>query len=172
VFAVLAICEIFGTEIGLTDKEKDVSANDWSSVIDDTQMSIVLNPATNQITTNQNPEFVVRIKNLSTNEVFHLYIGDAFLLSPGISFIILSPSGKDVSPIFDRHPMKESGGMVWIPPGKVDGFIVDLRQFCKMDELGTYKITMTIQRGSSDRHKFYNVVSNPLYVTVVPAQKP
>ncbi len=166
-FVVWAACQTFGTQIGLT--EKDVPANDWGAVTDNAQVSIMLYPVTNVITINQNSGFIARIKNLSTNEEFGVYVEASFLLSPGISFNIISPSGKDVSPIFS-HAIRLTGDMVWVHPGKIDGFIIDLQQFCKLDELGTYKITMTIQRESLDRQKLYNVVSNPLYVTVIPAQ--
>jgi len=168
-FMTLIACQMSGTEVGLTDEQKHAPSNEWGPLTDNTQISIALNPATSQIVTNQNPQFIARIKNLSTNEVFHLYVGAAFLASRGMSFTITSPSGKDISPVFYNNFIAESGITVWVPPGKVDGFIVGLQQFCKLDELGTYKITMTVQRGSPDRHKLYNVVSNPLFVTVIPS---
>ena len=63
-FVVWAACQTFGTEIGLTENEKDVPANDWGAVTDNAQVSILLYPATNVITINQNSGFIARIKNL------------------------------------------------------------------------------------------------------------
>jgi len=60
--------------------------------------------------------------------------------------------------------------MLCVHPGQVDGFSVNLDEFLKTDELGTYKIILKMQRWTQDRRNSFEIVSNPLLVTVVSNQ--
>jgi hypothetical protein len=168
IFATL-ICQTLGTQIGLTDKEKEASANDWGTLTYNTQISIGVDSDTNALKTNQDAQLLVRIKNLSTNEEYGVYVQNAFLSTPGLSFTILSPSGKDVSPVFYKA-FRGSGGNVWVHPNQINGFGFSIHEICKMDEVGTYKIILKMKRWTPDRRKSFEIVSNPLFVTVVPGQ--
>jgi hypothetical protein len=88
---------------------------------------------------------LVRIRNLSTNETFSFDYGaewpDAEL---SLACIVVSPSGKDVSPIVHDPPgAYYSLRSAIARPSQTTEFEFPLSDFCKLEELGTYKITAT-----------------------------
>ncbi|HLX69651.1 MAG TPA: hypothetical protein VKV04_08505 [Verrucomicrobiae bacterium] len=156
-----------GAQIGLTDNEKAASQGTWGPVDYSTQVSIGLKDAIHDFRTNQPIDLVVRIKNLSTNEEYSIYLQNSFIFTEGLSLEVLSPSGKDVSPVFQKTS-HGSGGVVWIHPSQTDGFIFDLHEICKMDEFGIYQVSLNIQRRTPDHRKSFDVRSNRLKVKIVP----
>ena len=128
---------------------------------------------------------LVRLRNLSTNETYLIgcegVIPDEDL---GLAFVVISPSGKDVSP---RIPTNYHGAVLSLNPGfgatarpnetamfefplsrLLEGQnVFPLDQPCKLDAIGTYKITVR-KRIHPTAGKEFMLTSNTLYVSVVP----
>jgi hypothetical protein len=128
---------------------------------------------------------LVRLRNLSTNETYSIYcegvIPDEDL---GLGFVVISPSGKDVSP---RIPTNyhvavlslNSGFGATARPNETALFefplsrlleghnVFPLDQPCKLEAVGTYKITVR-KRIHPKAGKEFVLTSNTLYVSVVP----
>ena len=153
-------------QYGLTAKQKDVPTNEWGDVSYNTQLSVGLKSAEREYKTNQIVELLVRIRNLSTNEEYGVDVQRSFLLNEDFLFVVISPSGKDVSPVFHGSP-RFSGSVVWVHPNQIDGFGFALSEICKTDEVGTYQIIMKMKRATPDRRKSFEIISNPLYVSIV-----
>ena len=167
-FSALTVWQVCagGIQIGLTDSQKEIPTNEWGAVTYNTQISIALNSTEKEFKANQVVQLLVRIKNLSTNEEYGVYVQGDFKLTGGLSFAVTSPSGKDVSPVF-HDTNRGSGGFIWVHPNQIDGFGFQLDEICKTDEIGTYKIVLTMKRWTPDRKKSFEIVSNPLFITVV-----
>lgn len=131
-----------------------------------TQISIGQKNNEKAFTTNQTIQLLVRIKNLSTNEEYGVAVQSSFILTEGLSFVVISPSGKDISPIFRKSP-RFSGGVVWVHPNQTDGFCFELNEICKMDEIGAYKVVLKMERATPGRKKTFEIVSNPLSISVI-----
>jgi hypothetical protein len=166
VLTSLTLLNALGVQIGLTGDQKQAPANEWGTVTYNTQISIGQKNSEKAFTTNQTIQLLVRIKNLSTNEEYGVGVQSPFILTEGLSFVVISPSGKDMSPIFQKSP-RFSGGMVWVHPNQTDGFCFELNEICKTDEVGTYKIILKMERATPDRRKIFEIVSNPLFISVI-----
>jgi hypothetical protein len=156
---------------GLTDKEKQMPNISWGPVALDLQVSISTKNALKRFNTNEPISSIVRFNNLSTNS-FGIVMRNNILDNRDFSFSILSPSGKDVSPVFYEDYTGGSGILVYVPPHQINGFQFDINDICKFDEMGTYKIVMMVKNRVPGSNQLADVVSNPLYVTIIPAQKP
>ena len=152
--------------IGLSDKQKEFATNDWGAIAYHAQISIALKRSGRTFKTNQIVELLVRLRNLSTNEDYGVYVASPLSGTEGFSFMITSPSGRDVSPTF-RPSYRGSGGMVGVHPNQTDGFGFELGEICQTDEVGTYSILLKMKRWTPDRRKSFELVSNPLKVEIV-----
>lgn len=144
----------------------EVRTNEWGSVNCNAQMAIGLKGNMKEVKTNQPFRLFVRIKNISSNETFHLYHrlgGDR--LDPGLAFVVISPSGKDVS-LIPEIVARGSGANVSVTPNQTHEFEFNLSHLCKFDEVGMYKIIAKENIGTAGNQPCW-VVSNPLYVSVV-----
>jgi hypothetical protein len=182
--------------IGITTEQDDAST--WGPVTNNAQMSIsVVQPGsvsgrlivigggtnpmggyvTNPITVKRELKprepfnLWVRIRNLSTNEALWYFRARAPNTeeSVGLACVVVSPSGKDVSP--KKHTDGGSGAFGGVDPGKTTEFEFALSQLCKLEEMGTYKITAKRAVdvvGKSGRG--FVLTSNTLCVRVVPAE--
>jgi hypothetical protein len=166
VLTSLTLLNAFGLQIGLTGDQKQAPANEWGTVTYNTQISIGLKNNVKVFTTNQTVQLLVRIKNLSTNEEYGVAVEQAFILTEGLSLVVISPSGKDISPIFGKSD-RFSGTVLWVHPNQTDGFCFGLNEICKMDEVGTYKVILKMERTTPDRKKMFEIVSNPLFISVI-----
>lgn len=167
---LLPLSQLFasGIQIGLSDKEKNISNHQWGSLSCETQISLEITDGEKISTTNESVELTARVKNLSTN-TYHLYVSRTVTHSVGFSFSVISPNGKDVSPPpFDPTGALLSGGLVIVRPNQINGFKFDLKDVCKLDELGTYKVVLKVISRVPGSHQLTNVVSNPLSITVRP----
>jgi hypothetical protein len=159
--------EALGAQYDLTDKQKIVPNNQWGPLTYNTQISIGLDDKTSVFKTNQVINLLVRVKNLSTNQQFGFIIGTPISYTVAATFIVTSPSGKDISPVM-YNSNRIHGLPIWVHPGQIDGFSFQLGEICQYHEIGTYKILIKMQRPSPDRRKLYDIVSNPLSVTIIP----
>lgn len=171
ILGLLSVCPPFAGKIfaGLNDQQKEVPTNEWGAVIYSTQISIGINSNEKEFKTNQVVRLLVRINNLSTNEGRGIYLERTFTFTRGLSFVVISPSGKDISPVFHETD-RASGEYIWVPPGKIDGFSFALGEICKTDEIGIYKIILTMRQYTPDREKYFEIVSKPLEVKIVPGE--
>jgi hypothetical protein len=145
---------------------EDARTSEWGSVNCNAQMSIGLKGNMKEVATNQPFGLFIRIKNISSNETFHLYHrlgGDR--LDPSLAFVVIAPSGKDVSPILELVA-RGSGASVSVTPSQTHEFEVNLSHLCKVDEVGTYTIIAKENIGTPGNQPCW-VVSNPLHVSVV-----
>jgi len=157
----------YGVQFDLTDSQKIVPMNQWGPLTYNTQISIGLDSNTNKFRTNEIINLLVRIKNVSTNDGFGMIVGLPITFTEGASFLVTSPSGKDLTPAM-QHSYRLQGLATWIQPNHVEGFAFHFDEICQYNEIGTYKILVKMQRPSPDRRKLFDVISNPLYVTIIP----
>jgi hypothetical protein len=111
----------------------------------------------------------VRLRNLSTNQTLRfLSSGTDQDEEHGLAWVIISPSGKDISP---RGTLAVAGSSRWVlvRPNGIGEFEFPLSRFCKLEEVGTYKITarkstFAIRKGE----KTIVLISNTLCIPVLP----
>lgn len=160
----------FAATCGLRADAGGPTEDEWGPIVSNAQMSIHLKDAGNEIKTNQPVVLSIRIRNLSTNEtfIFLRQIAD-FVSPPEISFIVVSPSGKELSPA-TYGPAHGSARFVAIPPQRSVDDQFNLRRFYKFNEMGTYKIIA--KWGLENASHTWGVIatSNPLYLTVAPGE--
>lgn len=144
----------------------DLKTNQWGVVTNNVQMSISLTDRGKEIKSSQPVKLLIRFRNISTNETFLVGRENAIENDPGYSWVVISPSGKDISPKPQIHT--GSGGAIPLVPNQFIEFEFNLSRLCKFDELGTYKIVTKKSIWSPENQKLFTVVSTPLYVTVVP----
>jgi hypothetical protein len=82
--------------------------------------------------------------------------------SPGFSFVVTFPSGKEIST--NTNDYGDSGVLLSVTPNKVVELGFNLNYFFKFDEVGTYKIV------AKRPIRTCEIVSNPSYLTVVPGE--
>ena len=143
---------------------------EWGSVTNGLQMSISLERAGRQVQVHEPVSLVVRLKNLSTNETWSFYRAHAAETSPCFSFVITSPTGKDISP--KAQPFHGSGHFVDLGPGQSCQARLDLGYLCRFEEIGTYQITVKCSVGNflntkRTSVKSAQVISNSLNVSVL-----
>jgi hypothetical protein len=120
----------------------------------------------------------VRIRNLSTNETFSFSYQsnpypDAYR---GLACVVISPSGKDVSPSTPTN--SPTAPLVWrgppppvgaAGPNQTGEFEFWLWELCKLDEIGTYKIAARKTIWGKEG-KVFDLISSTLCVSVVPGK--
>jgi hypothetical protein len=115
---------------------------------------------------------LVRVRNLSTNKTFAFrYDGIVPDAKDGLACIVISPSGKDISPRMRSEPSEFGGGSYRRPltaqPNQTAQFEFPLSELCKLEEIGTY--TITARKTIRDKAgKEFDVTSNSLSVRAVP----
>jgi hypothetical protein len=83
-------------------------------------------------------------------------------------FVVVSPSGKEM-PTKSLPNTSRSGASSNIGPLKTKQYILELSQICKFNEVGIYTITARGYVNAPGRSQpVFEVVSNPLEITVVP----
>jgi hypothetical protein len=155
-FAALTAVEVFADE---TNKIE------WGAITNNVQISISVKDGLATIRTNQPFSLLVRIRNVSTNQAISVYRWVGTQVDPGFSWVVVSPSGKDVSPIAELAA-HGSGAFHHINPNQTFEYEFNLSSLCKFGEIGTYKIVFKMNTSESP-HKLCWVVSDPLYLTVV-----
>lgn len=154
IFAVLASQQTFAG---------DMTTNEWGIATNGVQMSIRLKDES-KIKVNQPFDLWIQIKDTSTNEMFHGYY--TYYNDYGLSFVVIAPSGEDVSPKFSKESVNAvSGASIMVPPNQIRKFQFNLSYLCKFNQIGTYKV-IAKQKGYLGKRGL-TVVSNPLCVTVI-----
>lgn len=142
----------------------------WGLLTNNVQMSIRLNSVSNETRIGDRVELLIHLRNISTNKN-DIFTGRYSLgggSGQGLSFNVLNPSGKDVSPKYPKnyeaiHAIALVSGL----PCQTNSFKFDLSTLCKFDQVGTYKI-IAMQRGRLGTNQlFFTVASNPLNISVV-----
>ena len=83
------------------------------------------------------------------------------------SFVVVDPSGKDVSPDLDK-PFGGSASPITIGPGQTQGLDYNFGGICKIDKIGTYRIVAKKKILSGGKNGPFQICSNLLLVKVVP----
>lgn len=156
-FAAMTVLRVFAS---------DTKTNEWGVVTNGIQMSIDLKGNSEKVTTNEPVILLIRYRNVSTNETVTVYNLKAVALDATYSFVVVSPSGKDISPSLPKS-LAGSGVNYSVAPNQTKEFEISLSQLCKFDEPGTYTITTKKMVFSDPKKKWFMVVSNPLKVSVV-----
>ncbi len=147
------------------------------------QVPPVVEGEKSEIKVEQPFSMLVRLRNLSTNETF--YIGCQGVIPDedrGLACVVISPSGRDVSPSMATNydkPILLPGHSFGATAGPnetakfefplselLGGNLVPLSQLCKLEEIGTYKITAR-KRIDVKGGKAFVLTSNTLSVSVV-----
>jgi len=122
----------------------------------------------NEVKAGEPFSLLVRIRNLSTNETLHFADAGPYQ-DPilGLACVVISPSGKDVSPGLDHVLGSLNSLFLTAGPNETVQFEFQLSRLCKLEEIGTYTITAT--KGTNAHGKKALVItSNTLRVSVVP----
>ena len=157
---VLAVWQAFSGEIG---------THQWGSGTNNVQMSVSLKGGQKEIETNQPLILSILIRNVSTNATFILPLMNWIEADPGFSIVVISPTGKDVSPK-PKIGAHGSADLAALGPNQSIKREFNLGSLCKLNEIGTYRIIMKRQVWFSQEEKAFQVVSNPLDVHVVSLQ--
>jgi hypothetical protein len=123
-----------------------------------------------EIKTNQPVSLFICLTNTSTNETVYV---DSTPPAYNENFTseVISPGGKDISP--RKQPPQQIGfssgaSIPILPQTKFQFGGYNISDFCKFDEIGKYKITISLKINSQVVHGSFPVVSSPLYLIVVP----
>jgi hypothetical protein len=163
----------------------DTHADDWGPATNNAQMSIQLGGNKHSIASNQPVVLQMRFQNLSTNETFFFIVARDTERDPSFSFLINSPSGKEISlDAKTNEPYFGSASDIYMGPNQIKELEFNLSLLCKFDESGTYEIIAKreiIITGVSSKEpsltsnsqpiRFITgcwLTSNPLNITIVP----
>lgn len=150
----------------LGKSERENPAVKWGPATGDTQAAISLASDQHTFKKGQTVQAVARIKNLSTNEAYRITVERIFTNNFDFSFVVIAPSGKDISPVFHLEVVG-SGGILNVPPNQVNGFRFDLNEICKLDEPGIYQFIFKVKRTvPASGGKLFEAVSPPLLVSI------
>lgn len=138
----------------------------WGPIAGNFQMSVRLRDGGNEIKTNQPVDLMIRLRNLSTNESYNFIYGGALSVpTPGeFSLEVISPSGKNIC----KYPKYSNGGSsVWahVPPHGTWEQEFPLGRLIEYETNDVYKIVVRRMI-----HTNVVVISNPLYLKVVPGK--
>jgi hypothetical protein len=148
---------------------ENLKSNDLGATANNFQMTISLEGGEHQIKAGQPYSLVIRYNNISTNETFAIYEVNGTVADPNYSFVVTSPSGKDVSPDMTKIHRPFSGVFRYAPPGQIIEIKFNLSNYCKLDEVGTYKIVAKMEKVLLvAENKTFKTVSNSLNIKVVP----
>lgn len=153
--------------IGFRASAADTNTNEWGAVTNGIQMSIGLKGDNQKLKTNQPVVLLICYKNVSSNETIVISNQKALSLDATYSFVVISPSGKDVSPNLPKS-FAGSGEIYPVGPNQTKEFEVNLSQLCNFDEVGTYTIISKklIIQFEHPKQKWFVVVSNPLNIVI------
>lgn len=148
----------------------NIKAGEWGPVTNSLQMSLRLQCEREEIKTNEPVRLLVQVRNVSTNEVIWIPRPKEAVEKTGyFSFVVVSPSGRNISPA--SQPKPYYGSVRLLAPGHTEDFKVDLSRICNLEEIGTYRIIARRTETRSDKRTkgaiLFEVRSNPLYVSVV-----
>jgi hypothetical protein len=158
-----SLCALFAVQHIFAD---DIKTNDWGTVTNGLQMSIGLKDKS-EITVYRDVELLIHFRNVSTNQTFSICPDNVIEKTLDFSFTVISPLGKDISPIPNSHPGASSGAIIPLAPSQTLEFDFDLSRLCKFDSVGIYKVIAKYSVLSRQTRKPFTVISNPLYVSVV-----
>ncbi len=141
-----------------------IGVNEWGNVTNDVMMSVKLESADPAIKTNALFNVLICLTNLSDSRTLTWYQPLAPTADDPYVFVIISPSGKDVSPAKSRVPVRGSGALVSVGPHQMHEANLKLSDICIFSEAGTYKIIVKQDIGEL-KHPCW-LVSNPLSISV------
>jgi hypothetical protein len=148
----------------------DSITNIWGPETNQLQMNIRLRGDLNRMQPNSDYSLILRVKNNSTNLLYFSDMGLNTDPSYGVECIVISSSGKNISPKIKSHGIG-ANILMQCQPHQIEEYEFQLGHICKLDALGTYKIIA--------KKRFWDpgnptnrptVISNPLFVKVVPVK--
>lgn len=149
----------------------DTKTNEFGITTNKIQMSISIAEINKKININQPFNLLICIKNESTNELFHGHY--TYSNDHDLSFVVIAPSGKDISPEFskDQEVVAISGASILAYPNQIKKIQYNLSSTCNFNEVGVYTIVAK-QKGYLGTNQIpFTVTSNPLSVNVVGSKK-
>jgi hypothetical protein len=109
----------------------------------------------------------VVFSNISTNKTFRIYTS-GMIYDTLDSFEVVSPSGKELSPQTLANTIRR-GVSYSLNPGQTKQLELPMSAILKLDEIGTYTITVKrIMWWPGGKQEWFTVVSNPLSINIVP----
>lgn len=150
---------------------KAADTNDWGPATNGLQMSIRLAGTNEEVRVSEPFSLSVRYRNVSTNEIISVFDYVYREDDDRYSFIVISPSGKDISPTI-KPTLDGSGGIHVLHAGQALDLGFKLSELCKFDEAGIYTVTARFRDLELIRtHQAFEVVSNALKIEVVPKKE-
>jgi hypothetical protein len=181
VFALLAACGALGGELATDEWGPRTNyaqmairvTSPWAHTfrVDDTNTVQAKYSIKEAIKAGDAFSLSVRVRNLSSNETVNLVMKGACQdEEAGLACVIISPSGKDISPRMVRPVVGSTMGVA-ARPNRIIEFEFPLSRLCKLEEIGTYKVTARKRTVAYDKtQKAFVLTSNTLCVSVVPAK--
>jgi hypothetical protein len=160
---IFGMCAVSGAFSGGT------GGSDWGEVTNNVQISLTLKGGQREIKTTAPVPLLVGFRNLSTNQTVGVFRTGAVEYDDTYSWVVISPSGKDVSPDFRTIPTCDNGHTLYIPPAHTNQVELNFRNLCRFDEVGTYKIVAKKQIWLGV-NKRWLAISNPLLVSIASDQ--
>ena len=150
-----------------------IEKGEWGMVTNNAQLMTSINGGTNQINASETFFVSILVKNVSTNEV--LSADYSYFEDRNLSFKVISPLGKDISPSFpDVTVFGGSGdcGTFTVPPGQTHELKFCLSNLCKFERAGVYKVTAKLLLHTYPKEKDFIAVSNQLNLEVTKKKEP
>jgi hypothetical protein len=113
----------------------------WGPVTNDVQIAITLKDRDIDKRGAWGVTLLVWCRNVSTNRTILIDTSSSGEFTPGLSFRVISPSGKDISPK-PAPSYAGSGRVLKLTPGRTNHFAADLGRLCRFNQLGTYEVTV------------------------------
>lgn len=156
----------FATLFSFRSLAEASGATEWGDVTNNIQMSIRMKSDTNETKLNEPLVLSVRFRNVSTNQSFSIYRANGIEFDPSYSWVVISPSGEDVSPDMKKIHPSISGASLQLKPEQTTELDLDLSRLCTFNKVGIYKVLLKKQVFSPEKQKTFTVVSNPLQIAV------
>lgn len=162
---ILGIVAVIGASSGGTGGTGGTGGNDWGQATNHVQISLALKGGQREIKTTEPVTLLVGFRNLSTNQTVGVFRAGAVEYDDTYSWVVISPSGKDISPDFRRIPTSDNGHTLYILPGHTNQVELNFRNLCTLDEVGAYRIVVKKQIWLGV-NKRWLAVSAPLSVSI------
>jgi len=143
----------------------EIKTKVWGVLTNGVQMAIEVKDNPLVITNNQPVKLLITYRNVSSNANMTVYKANYTEEDPSCFFVVISPSGRDISP--ENVGVANSGSAEALGPQKEIQIEFNLSAICSFNEVGAYKIVA--RKGiywREEKHGFL-VFSNPLNVVIV-----
>ena len=157
---------VLGVWLGFAE---DNNIGAWGPITNHLQMNLSLNGGITEIKANANYSLLLLVTNHSANESF--FSDNSSFTDPfdGVQCVVISPSGNDISPPQTKNLGGNACAIVSLRPHQLNKLVFHLGDLCKLNKVGTYKITAKKLFLQGETNRFI-LISNPIFVKVLPVK--